>query len=100
MERKSTKVKEAESWVDAYIEFNGHPPTYDILAEGLGLGKTATYARCEKFRNKMKSADTTKLRANNSTKIILQFVVPNEKYSEVMAIAAKINEFLIKTEAT
>ncbi len=56
---KSTpKTEEAEKWVDEYIEDNTYPPTYHELSIGLGISKTAAYARCRMFRDKLTTAAT------------------------------------------
>lgn len=54
MNRKSNKIKEAEAWVDNYIKLNNNPPTYEEVAQGLVISKTAAYARCRFCRKKMK----------------------------------------------
>lgn len=53
MIRKSQKIIETEKVVDEYIEKNGSPPTYKVLASLLGISTTATFFRCANFRDKM-----------------------------------------------
>ena len=50
----TSKMLEAEQYVDDYIEKNGEPPTYIIVKQHLNISGTATYARLRRYRHKMK----------------------------------------------
>ncbi len=53
MIRKSKKVLEAEKYIDEYILKFGNPPTYEKLAEHLGVAQNTAWYRCRKIRDKM-----------------------------------------------
>ena len=54
------KTKEAEKWVDDYIDLHQCPPTYKEVAIGLGIKQTAAHFRCRTFRQKLVMSKKTK----------------------------------------
>ncbi len=94
MRHKSKKVQEAEKWVDDFIAGNGVPPTYEELAFGLNISKTAAYHRCTKFRDKMKLSDGKFSQINKTVKMSLTFVIPNNKFKEFSLLLRHLEQFL------
>lgn len=89
---KSKKVLETENYVDEYILKHGYSPTYDNIAVHFGIAASVAYARCSKFREKMKGY------AYEGTprfvKIKLESWVPYEKLKAFTALFAQIDELL------
>jgi len=52
--RSDTDKKLAtEQYVERFIQQMKEPPTYAMIAEKFGIGRTAAYARCKRIRHKM-----------------------------------------------
>lgn len=54
------KAKEAQDYVDAYIDHYGKPPTYKNVAEHLGIAKTTAYHRLRFYKYKMMTHEKKK----------------------------------------
>jgi hypothetical protein len=96
--KQTAKTIEAEEWVDRYIAKKSNAPTYQQLADGLRISKTAAYSRARGFRDKMKTDSKTDLKANASTRVKCEFIVPNDKMVDFTNWLSKADEFLIKSE--
>ena len=94
MNGKSKKVVQTEKWVDSYIKKNGFPPTYEELKNHFGLSRCAAWNRCNKFRSKMKQIETLKRGQEKSTKIKLEYFVPNENFEQFVILLTEINKLL------
>jgi SOS-response transcriptional repressor LexA len=52
------KQKEAYDFIREFCDHYGIPPSYDNIAEGLKISKTAAYSRCKPFRKLIQKLKT------------------------------------------
>lgn len=89
MHGKSKKVQETEAYVDACIEKYGFPPTYKQIQAEFNLASGPAYARCAKFRDKMKKTYSSKI-----TDVRMKFSVPVEKFEKFAELLKQIQDLL------
>lgn len=54
-EKLTGKEKETIDFVNVFIDNYGESPSYEEVAKGIGISKTAAYARLRNYRHKMKA---------------------------------------------
>lgn len=70
------------------------PQVNNDVAAKFGISKTSAYQRCKKFRNKMDTHITTKLKVMNATRVKLEFMVPDDKFDLFTNMLQQIKNIL------